>query len=139
MKEAKEVNWADLREFAEALGTKGFKPDRDLNELELRLDLVIVKIYIDRKTKGDFKQIRGYIRLNFVDFSACGIQRVFEAKPFKGLSLRYVDECIATAQNIQTVFRATFSAADNQVDHIDPKEIIKWEKEHQMEKEATND
>jgi len=133
MKEAKEVNWADLRQFAEALGTKGFKPDRDLNELDLRLDLVTVKIDIDRKAKGDFKQIRGYIRADFVDFDTSGIQRVFEVKPIKGLSLIYVDECLAIAQNIQTTFRAAFSAAVNQVGHIDPKAIIA------REKEATND
>lgn len=130
MKEAKEVNWADIRQFAEVLGTKGFKPDRDLNELDLRLDLVTVRIYIDRKAKGDFKQIRGYIRANFVDFGTSGIQRTFEVKPIKGLSLIYVDECLAIAQNIQTTFRAAFSAAANQVDHIDPKEIIKRETNH---------
>lgn len=127
MKEAKEVNWAELREFAEALETKGFKQDRDLTELETRLDLVTVKIYIDRKAKGDFKQIRGFIRLNFVDFGANGIERAFEVKPFKGLSTIYVDECIATAQNIQTNIRAAFAAASNLVDHIDPKEILKRE------------
>lgn len=127
MKEAKEVNWAELREFAEALEPKGFKQDRDLTELETRLDLVTVRIYIDRKAKGDFKQIRGYIRLDFVDFGASRIERVFEVKPFKGLSLIYVDECLATAQNIQTNIRAAFSAASNLVDHIDPKEILKRE------------
>lgn len=130
MKEAKEVYWKELREFAEVLGTKGFKPDRDLTELELRLDLVTVRIYIDRKAKGDFKQIRGYIRLDFVDFGARGIERVFEAKPFKGLSTIYVDECIATAQNIQTNIRAAFSAASNLVDLIDPKAILKRETNH---------
>lgn len=134
MKEAKEVNWAELREFAAALEAKGFKQDRDLTELETRLDLVTVRIYIDRKAKGDFKQIRGYIRLDFVDirldfvdFGASRIERVFEVKPFKGLSLIYVDECLATAQNIQTNIRAAFSAASNLVDHIDPKEILKRE------------
>lgn len=127
MKEAKEVNWAELREFAEALEAKGFKQDRDLTELETRLDLVTVRIYIDRKAKGDFKQIRGYIRLDFVDFGASRIERVFEVKPFKGLSTIYVDECLATAQNIQTNIRAAFSAASNLVDHIDPKEILKRE------------
>ena len=127
MKEAKDVHWAELREFAEALATKGFKQDRDLTELETRLDLVTVRIYIDRKAKGDFKQIRGYIRLDFVDFGAPRIERVFEVKPFKGLSLIYVDECLATAQNIQTNIRAAFSAASNLVDHIDPKEILKKE------------
>jgi len=127
MKEAKEVNWAELREFAAALEAKGFKQDRDLTELETRLDLVTVRIYIDRKAKGDFKQIRGYIRLDFVDFGASRIERVFEVKPFKGLSLIYVDECLATAQNIQTTIKAAFSAASNQVDHIDPKEILKRE------------
>lgn len=127
MKEAKEVCWADLRKFAEVLETKGFKPDRDLNELETRIDLVTVKIYIDRKAKGDFKQIRGFIRLNFVDFGASGIERVFEVKPFKGLSTIYVDECVATAQNIQTNIRAAFAAASNLVDLIDPKEILKRE------------
>jgi len=130
MKEAKEVNWADLRQFAEALGTKGFKQDRDLTELELRLDLVTVKIYIDRKAKGDFKQIRGYIRADFVDIGARGIERVFEAKPFKGLSTIYVDECVATAQNIQTNIRAAFAAASNLVDLIDPKAILKRETNH---------
>ena len=133
MKDAKEVNWSDLREFAATLAEKGFKQDRDLTVLELRLDLVTLKIYIDSKVKGDFKQIRGYIRANFVDFGACGIQRTFEIKPLKGLSIMYVDECIATAQNIQTTFRAAFDAAANQVDHIDPKAIIA------NEKEATND
>lgn len=127
MKEAKEVNWAELREFAAALEAKGFKQDRDLTELETRLDLVTVKIYIDRKAKGDFKQIRGYIRLDFVDFGAPRIVRVFEVKPFKGLSLIYVDECLATAQNIQTNIRAAFAAASNLVDHIDPKDILKKE------------
>ena len=127
MKEAKEVNWAELREFAAALEAKGFKQDRDLTELETRLDLVTVRIYIDRKAKGDFKQIRGYIRLDFVDFGASRIERVFEAKPFKGLSTIYVDECVATAQNIQTNIRAAFAAASNLVDHIDPKEILKRE------------
>lgn len=129
MKEAKEVNWAELREFAAALEAKGFKQDRDLTELETRLDLVTVRIYIDRKAKGDFKQIRGYIRLDFVDFGASRIERVFEVKPFKGLSTIYVDECLATAQNIQTNIRAAFSAASNLVDHIDPKEILAREKE----------
>lgn len=128
MKEAKDVNWAELREFAEALGTKGFKQDRDLTELELRLDLVTVRIYIDRKANGDFKQIRGTIQLNFVDYSS-RIGRSFEAKPFKGLSTIYVDECIAIAQNIQTISRATFSTASNLVGSIDPKEIISREKE----------
>lgn len=127
MKEAKDVHWAELREFAEVLGTKGFKQDRDLTELETRLDLVTVRIYIDRKAKGDFKQIRGYIRLDFVDFGASRIERVFEVKPFKGLSTIYVDECLATAQNIQTNIRAAFAAASNLVDHIDPKEILKRE------------
>lgn len=127
MKEAKDVHWAELREFAEALGAKGFKQDRDLTELETRLDLVTVRIYIDRKAKGDFKQIRGYIRLDFVDFGASRIERVFEVKPFKGLSLIYVDECLATAQNIQTNIRAAFAAASNLVDLIDPKEILKKE------------
>lgn len=127
MKEAKEVNWAELREFAAALEAKGFKQDRDLTELETRLDLVTVRIYIDRKAKGDFKQIRGYIRLDFVDFGASRIERVFEVKPFKGLSTIYVDECLATAQNIQTNIRAAFSSASNLVDHIDPKEILKRE------------
>lgn len=130
MKEAKEVNWAELREFAEALGTKGFKPDRDLTELERRLDLVTVKIYIDRKAKGDFKQIRGYIRADFVGIGARGIERVFEVKPFKGLSTIYVDECVATAQNIQTNIRAAFAAASNLVDLIDPKAILKRETNH---------
>jgi hypothetical protein len=129
MKEAKDVYWAELREFAEALGTKGFKSDRDLNELELRLDLVTVRIYIDRKAKGDFKQIRGTIQLNFVDYSS-RIGRSFEVKPFKGLSTIYVDECVATAQNIQTTIKAAFSAASNQVDLIDPKAIIKRETNH---------
>ncbi len=133
MKDAKEVNWAELREFADVLGTKGFKQDRDLTELELRLDLVTVKIYIDRKVKGDFKQIRGCIRVDFVDFGASHIERVFEAKPFKGLSTIYVDECLATAQNIQTNIRAAFAAASNLVDLIDPKAILS------KEKEATND
>lgn len=127
MKEAKEVNWAELREFAAALEAKGFKQDRDLTKLETRLDLVTVRIYIDRKAKGDFKQIRGYMRLDFVDFGASRIERVFEVKPFKGLSTIYVDECLATAQNIQTNIRAAFSAASNLVDHIDPKEILKRE------------
>lgn len=127
MKEAKEVYWSDLGEFAEVLGTKGFERDRDLNELELRLDLVTVKIHIDRKAKGDFKQIRGRIRLNFVGIGASGIQSVFEVKPFKGLSVIYVDECIATAQAIQTNIRAAFSAAGNLVDLIDPKEILNRE------------
>lgn len=127
MKEAKDVNWAELREFAAALETKGFKQDRDLTKLETRLDLVTVRIYIDRKAKGDFKQIRGYIRLDFVDFGASRIERVFEVKPFKGLSLIYVDECLATAQNIQTNIRAAFSAASNLVGNIDPKEILKKE------------
>lgn len=130
MKEAKEVNWSDLREFAEVLGTKGFKQDRDLTELTLRLDLVTVRIYIDRKAKGDFKQIRGYIRLNFVDFGASGIERVFEAKPFKGLSTIYVDECVAAAQNIQTNIQSAFAAAGNLVDLIDPKAILKREASH---------
>lgn len=130
MKEAKEVNWAELRAFAEALGTKGFKPDRDLNELELRLDLVTVQIHIDRKAKGDFKQIRGRIRLDFVSFGTRGVQSVFEVKPFKGLSTIYVDECVATAQNIQTTIKAAFSAASNQVDLIDPKAILKQETNH---------
>ena len=130
MKEAKDVHWAELREFAEVLGTKGFKQDRDLTELETRLDLVTVKIYIDRKAKGDFKQIRGYIRLDFVDFGASRIERVFEVKPFKGLSLIYVDECLAIAQNIQTNIRAAFAAASNLVDLIDPKAIIKREINH---------
>ncbi len=132
MKEAKDVYWAELREFAEALGTKGFKSNRDLNELELRLDLVTVRIYIDRKAKGDFKQIRGTIQLNFVDYSS-RIGRSFEVKPFKGLSTIYVDECVATAQNIQTTIKAAFSAASNQADLIDPKAIIS------REKEGTND
>lgn len=130
MKEAKEVNWAELREFAAALEAKGFKQDRDLTELETRLDLVTVRIYIDRKAKGDFKQIRGYIRLDFVDFGASRIERVFEVKPFKGLSLIYVDECLATAQNIQTNIRAAFAAASNLVDLIDPKAILKRETNH---------
>jgi len=129
MKEAKEVYWAELREFADVLGTKGFKSDRDLNELELRLDLVTVRIYIDRKAKGDFKQIRGTIQLNFVDYSS-RIGRSFEVKPFKGLSTIYVDECVATAQNIQTNIRAAFAAASNLVDLIDPKAIIKQETNH---------
>lgn len=129
MKEAKEVEWSDLRKFAEVLVAKGFKPDRDLTELGLRLDLATVKIYIDRKAKGDFKQIRGYIRLDFVDFGAPRIQRTFEVKPFKGLSTIYVDECIATARNIQTAFEAAFSAAANQASLIDPKAIIAKEKE----------
>lgn len=129
MKEAKEVSWAELREFAEALETKGFKPDRDINKLELHLDLVTVIIDIDRKVKGDFKQIHGRIRLNGMSFGVRNIQSVFEVKPFKGLSLIYVDECLATAQNIQTNIRAAFSAASNLVDHIDPKEIIAKEKE----------
>lgn len=129
MKEAKEVNWAELREFAEALGTKGFKPDRDLTELELRLDLVTVRIYIDRKAKGDFKQIRGSIQWNFVDY-ASRLGRSFEVKPFKGLSTIYVDECVATAQNIQTNIRAAFAAASNLVDLIDPKAILKRETNH---------
>ena len=127
MKEAKEVSWAELREFAEALETKGFKPDRDINKLELHLDLVTVIIDIDRKVKGDFKQIHGRIRLNGMSFGVRNIQSVFEVKPFKGLSLIYVDECLATAQNIQTNIRAAFSAASNLVDHIDPKEILKKE------------
>lgn len=127
MKDAKEVNWAELREFAEALETKGFKQDRDLTELETRLDLVTVQIHIDRKAKGDFKQIRGRIRLDFVSFGTRGVQSVFEVKPFKGLSTIYVDECLATAQNIQTNIRAAFAAASNLVDHIDPKEILKRE------------
>lgn len=127
MKEAKEVNWADLRQFAEVLETKGFKPDRDLTELELRLDLVTVQINIDRKAKGDFKQIRGRIRLDCMSFGVRNIQSVFEVKPFKGLSLIYVDECLATAQNIQITIKAAFSAASNQVDLIDPKEILKRE------------
>lgn len=130
MKEAKEVNWAELREFAASLAEKGFKQDRDLTELDLHLDLVTVKIYIDRKAKGDFKQIRGCIRADFVDFGTSGIQRTFEVKPIKGLSLIYVDECLSIAQNIQTTFRAAFSAAANQVDHIDPKEILKRETNH---------
>lgn len=129
MKEAKEVGWSDLCKFAEVLKTKAFERDRDLTELVLRLDLVTVKIYIDRKTKGDFKQIRGYIRLNFVDISASRIERVFEVKPFKGLSTIYVDECIATAQNIQTNIRAAFSSAGKLADNIDPKAIIAKEKE----------
>ena len=129
MKEAKEVNWAELREFAEALETKGFKPDRDINKLELHLDLVTVIIDIDRKVKGDFKQIHGRIRLDGMSFGVRNIQSVFEVKPFKGLSLIYVDECLAAAQNIQTNIRAAFSAASNLVDHIDPKEIIAKEKE----------
>lgn len=129
MKEAKEVNWAELREFAEVLGTKGFKPDRDLNELGLRLDLVTVRIHIDRKAKGDFKQIHGSIQLNFVDY-ASRLGRSFEVKPFKGLSTIYVDECVATAQNIQTNIRAAFAAASNLVDLIDPKAIIKRETNH---------
>ena len=58
MKEAKEVNWAELREFAAALETKGFKQDRDLTELETRIGLVTVKIYIDRKAKGDYNHQR---------------------------------------------------------------------------------
>lgn len=127
MKDAKEVNWAELREFAEALETKGFKQDRDLTELETRLDLVTVQIHIDRKAKGDFKQIRGRIRLDFVSFGTRGVQSVFEVKPFKGLSTIYVDECLATAQNIQTNIRAAFAAANNLVDLIDPKEILKRE------------
>lgn len=133
MKEAKEVSWGDLREFADVLGTKGFKPDRDLTELVLCLDLVTVKIYIDRKAKGDFKQIRGYIRADFADFGARGLERTFEIKPLKGLSTIYVDECLAVAQNIQTTFRAAFSAAANQAALIDPKAIIA------KEKEETND
>lgn len=130
MKEAKDVNWAELHEFAEVLKTKGFKQDRDLTELETRLDLVTVKIYIDRKAKGDFKQIRGYIRLDFVDIGSSRIERVFEVKPFKGLSLIYVDECLATAQNIQTNLKAAFAAASNLVGNIDPKEILKRETNH---------
>lgn len=129
MKEAKDVYWTELREFAEALGTKGFKSDRDLNELELRLDLATVRIYIDRKAKGDFKQIRGCIQLNFVDYSS-PLGRSFEVKPFKGLSTIYVDECIATAQNIQTSIRDAFAAASNLVDLIDPKAILKLETNH---------
>lgn len=129
MKEAKEVGWSDLCKFAEVLKTKAFERDRDLTELVLRLDLVTVKIYIDRKTKGDFKQIRGYIRLNFVDIGASRIERVFEVKPFKGLSTIYVDECISTAQNIQTNIRAAFSSAGKLADNIDPKAIIAKEKE----------
>lgn len=128
MKEAKEVYWAELREFADVLGTKGFKSDRDLNELELRLDLVTVRIHIDRKAKGDFKQIRGSIQLNFVGY-ASRLGRSFEVKPFKGLSTIYADECVATAQNIQTNIRTAFSAASNLVDLIDPKAIIAKEKE----------
>lgn len=130
MKEAKEVNWADIRQFVEVLETKGFKPDRDFNKLELSLDLVIVTIYIDRKIKGDFKQIHGYIRTNFVDYGTSRIPRVFEVKPFKGLSTIYVDECIAAAQNIQTNIRAAFASASNLVNHIDPKEILKQETNH---------
>ena len=129
MKEAKEVYWADLREFAEVLGTKGFKPDRDINELDLCLDIATVKIYIERKAKGDFKQIRGCIQLNFVDY-ASRFGRAFDVKPFKGLSTIYVDECVAVAQNIQTTIRAAFAAASNQVDLIDPKEILKRETNH---------
>jgi hypothetical protein len=91
--------------------------------------LVTLKIYIDRKAKGDFKQIHGFIRLDFVDLGAREIQRTFEVKPFKGLSTLYVDECIATARNIQTAFRAAFSAAANQVSLINPKAIIAKEKE----------
>lgn len=127
MKEAKEVYYKDLREFAEALGPKGFKPDRDLTELETRLDLVTVQIHIDRKAKGDFKQIRGRIRLDFVAFGARGVQSVFEVKPFKGLSLIYVDECVAAAQNLQTNIRDAFAAASNLAGLIDPKEILKRE------------
>lgn len=130
MKEAKEVNWADLHEFAEVLAAKGFKRDRDLNELELRLDLAIVKIYIDRKAKGDFKQIRGGIRLNFVDIGVTRIPRVFEVKPFKGLSTAYVDECIFAAQTIQTNITRAFEDAGNLVDLIDPKAILKLETNH---------
>lgn len=126
MKEAKDVYWSDLHEFAEVLGTKGFEHDRDLNELKLRLDLVTVRIYIDRKAKGDFKQIHGAIQLNFVDY-ASRLSRSFEVKPFKGLSTIYVDECVTVAQNIQTTIKAAFSAVSNQVDLIDPKEILKRE------------
>lgn len=130
MKEAKDVYWSELREFAEVLEAKGFKRDRDLTELELRLDLVIVKIYIDRKAKGDFKQIRGSIRLNFVDIGVTRIPRVFEAKPFKGLSTAYVDECITAAQTIQTNVTRAFADAGNLVDVIDPKAIAKQEANH---------
>lgn len=127
MKEAKDVHWAELREFAEVLGTKGFKSDRGLNELTLRLDLVTVQICIDRKAKGDFKQIRGRIRLDFVSLGTRGVQSVFEVNPFKGLSAIYVDECVATAQNIQTNIQSAFSAAGNLASLIDPKEILKRE------------
>ena len=130
MKEAKEVGLPDLCKFAEVLKTKGFERDRALTELDLRLDLATVKIYIDRKAKGDFKQIRGYIRLNFVGIGASRIERVFEVKPFKGLSTIYVDKCIATAQNIQTSIRDAFAAASNLVDLIDPKAILKLETNH---------
>ena len=130
MIDAKDVTWQNLHEFADTLAEKGFKPDRDLTELELRMDLVTVKIYIDRKSKGEFKQIRAYIRANFVDFGACGIQRTFDIKPFKGLSAIYVDECLAAAQNMQTAFRDAFSAAASQAALIDPKAILKQETNH---------
>lgn len=129
MKEAKEVYWSDLRKFAEVLGAKGFEPDRDLTELRLRLDLATVQIHIDRKAKGDFKQIQGRILLDFVGLGARGIRNVFEVKPFKGLSTIYVDECIAVARNIQTSFQAALAAAANQASLIDPKAIIAKEKE----------
>jgi hypothetical protein len=63
-----------------------------------------------------------------VDYSS-RIGRSFGIKPFKGLSAIYVDECIATARNIQTTIEAAFSAASNQVGLIDPKAIIAKEKE----------
>lgn len=130
MIEAKNVNYGDIKAFADDFAKKGFKADRDINELELRLELVSVIVRVDRKYNHDFKQIRGVVRLNFTDYVTRGFAHVYEAKAFKGLSHIYVDELISVAKKTEEAFRVAIAAASSHVASIDPKRIMQQETEH---------
>ncbi len=128
---AEKPNWEDIRNFVTSLENMGYVSDRDKNHIEKRGAYFTFQVNIYRTVKGDFKHLDCRLILNFVSFDCRALPRVIEFKPCKALSVEYVRACAECVQSIDTMINTLFYSITNQASLVDPKEILKKEKEAQ--------
>lgn len=125
---AEKPTYTEIRNFGLALQDLGFAPDRDWVTFTKQSQYTCLTVEIAYTARGDFKHIAARARVSFVDFGSRFPDRaVF--KECKALSLPYVRACEECAERIDKAVSSMCEVIAAQELLVNPKEILKKEKE----------
>lgn len=125
---AEKPTCTEIRNFGLALQDLGFTPDRDRVTYTKRSQYTCLTVDIAYTAREEFKHIKARARVTFVDYDGRFLNMAVFGE-CKALSLQYVRACEECAERIDKAASSLREVIAAQELLVNPKEILKKEKE----------